>query len=345
MKGYLGRLIPWAAGRAWKDASRDGKGKDKDMLNTIRNFTAIAVLFVLGLAASPVVAANGKSDKGKPAPTGAPVLWREPGDIAALDLLNGPGGEASKPDLSSVTFVEVVTGGYSTKYRVRDGAGREWVVKVGKEAQPETAATRLMWAAGYNADVTYLVPRVEIKGQGTFENARFEARPTGIERFGEWEWARNPFVGKREFNGLKVLMVLFNNWDLKTSNNRIAHVRGAAAGGGDELRYVVSDLGATFGKTGNFIKHNRNVPKDYAKTNFVEGATAGQKVSFAYDGKSKSVLADITTADAKWIGALLARLSDRQIEDAFRAANYGADDVTLLAGEVRSRINELVNLK
>jgi hypothetical protein len=314
------------------------------MWDTIRNLTALAVLVILGLAAaSPVNATGGKSDKNKPTPTGAPVLWREPGDIAALDLLNGPGGETSKPNLSSVTFVEVVPGGYSTKYRVRDGVGREWVVKVGKEAQPETAATRLMWAAGYNADITYLVPRVEIKGKGTFENARFEARPAGVERFGEWEWARNPFVGKREFNGLKVLMVLFNNWDLKTSNNRIAHVRGAT--GTDELRYVVSDLGATFGKTGNFIKHNRNVPKDYAKTNFVEGTGAGQRVLFGYDGKSKSVLADITVGDAKWIGGLLARLSDRQIEDAFRAANYSAEDVTLLAGEVRSRIGELVNLK
>ncbi|HZH30583.1 MAG TPA: hypothetical protein VEY11_07445 [Pyrinomonadaceae bacterium] len=313
------------------------------MLHKIRKFTAIAVLIVLALATSQETGAAGvKSDKNKTEPTGTPVLWREPGDIAALDLLLGPGGEASKPDLSSVTFLEVVTGGYSTKYRVRDGAGREWVVKVGKEAQPETAATRLMWAVGYNADITYLVPRVEIKGQGTFENARFEARPAGIERFGEWEWARNPFIGRREFNGLKILMVLFNNWDLKTSNNRIAHTRGAA---GDELRYVVSDLGATFGKTGNFIKHNRNVPKDYARTSFVEGTTAGQRVLFGYDGKSKSVLADITTSDAKWIGNLLARLSDRQIEDAFRAANYGAQDVSLLAGEVRSRINELVNLK
>lgn len=312
------------------------------MLNFIRNFTAAALLVFVGLAAPAAVAASGKSDKNKPAPTGAPVLWREPGDIAARDLLNGAGGEALKPNLSSVTFIEDVIGGYSTKYRVRDGAGREWVVKVGKEAQPETAATRLMWAVGYNADINYLVPRVEIKGKGTFENARFEARLPGVNRFSEWEWAQNPFVGKREFNGLKVMMVLFNNWDLKTSNNRIAHVRGA--NGGDELHYIVSDLGATFGKTGNFLKHNRNVPKDYVKTSFVEGV-AGQRVQFGYDGKSKSVLADITPDDARWIGKLLSRLSDRQVEDAFRAANYGAEDVQLLTGEVRSRINELVNLK
>lgn len=310
------------------------------MLNTIRKITAVAVLFVLGLA-SPVFAFNEKPDEKKPTPTGAAVLWREPGNIAALDLLLGPGGTAAKPDLSSVTFIEIVTGGYSTKYRVRDGAGREWVVKVGKEAQPEAAATRLLWAVGYTADINYLVPRVEIKGKGTFENARFEARLPGINRFSEWEWAQNPFVGKREFNGLKVLMVLFNNWDLKTSNNRIAHMRGA---GGDELHYVVSDLGATFGKTGNFISHNRNVPKDYVKTNFVEGV-AGERVIFDYHGKSKSLLNDITIADARWIGGLLSRLSERQIEDAFRAANYGAEDVQLLSAEVRSRINELVNLK
>jgi hypothetical protein len=54
---------------------------------------------------------------------------------------------------------------------------------------------------------------------------------------------------------------------------------------------------------------------------------------------------DITVADAKWIGGLLSRLSDRQLEDAFRAANYTQDEVRMLAGAVRKRINELVNLQ
>src|SRR5437773_574411 len=71
---------------------------------------------------------------------GTPVLWREPADIENRNLLLGAGGEALKPDLSRVTFVEVQKGGHSTKYRVRDGAGNEWVAKIGKEAQSETAA-------------------------------------------------------------------------------------------------------------------------------------------------------------------------------------------------------------
>jgi len=79
------------------------------------------------------------------------VLWRAPEDIPSRDLYLGPGGERMRPDLSRVTFVKDETGGYSTKFRVRDGAGREWVAKVGKEAQSETAAVRLVWAVGHTS--------------------------------------------------------------------------------------------------------------------------------------------------------------------------------------------------
>jgi hypothetical protein len=113
--------------------------------------------------------------------------------------------------------------------------------------------------------------------------------------------------------------------------------------GQDELHYIISDLGATFGKTGNFITHNRNEPKDFAKSKFVEKVEGG-KVAFSYDGKNTGLFKDITVEDAKWIGALLSKLSDKQIEDAFRAANYSSDDVKLLAQSLRARINELASL-
>jgi len=38
---------------------------------------------------------------------------------------------------------------------------------------------------------------------------------------------------------------------------------------------------------------------------------------------------------------LLSRLSDEQIADAFRAANYSAEEIQMLTGAVRARINEL----
>lgn len=288
-------------------------------------------------------------------PAGTPVLWKDPGDISARNLLLGPGGGEMKPDLSSVTFMEEETGGYSPKFRVRDGAGRVWMAKLGKEAQPETVAARLTWAVGYVGETNYLVPCVQIKGapapqkevdrcegQG-FANVRFEARPENVKRLQEWGWQENPFAGTREFKGLIVLMGLINNWDLKDSNNKILYVA-EGEGGQGELRYIISDLGATFGKTGNFITHNRNEPKDYAKSKFVE-KIEGQNVIFSYDGKNTGLFRGIMVEDAKWIGGLLAKLSNEQIQDAFKAANYKPEDVRLLSESLRARIDEIANIQ
>src|SRR6201999_3431233 len=145
--------------------------------------------------------------------TGTPVLWQDPGDISSPDLFYGPGGEAMQPDLSHVTFIKEETEGYSKKYRVSDGAGHIWVAKLNVEAQPETAATRLVWAVGYKTEITYLVPEVNIEGKGTYHNVRFEARPDDIKRLDNWKWSDNPFFASKELQGLKVIMALIDNWD------------------------------------------------------------------------------------------------------------------------------------
>ena len=54
---------------------------------------------------------------------------------------------------------------------------------------------------------------------------------------------------------------------------------------------------------------------------------------------------DITVNDAEWLGSWLAQLSDHQLADAFRAANYTPAQVNLLVSTVRTRANELLNLK
>jgi len=317
-------------------------------ISRIRKTVALAVLLVL----SSSVGTHGQdgNKKKKQPPQGTPILWREPTDIASRNLLLGPGGEQLKPDLSKVTFIKEETGGYSKKYRVKDGQGRVWVAKIGKEAQSETAAVRLVWAVGYVSEINYLVPQITIEGKGTFENVRLEARPDSVERFDEWTWEGNPFAGKRELQGLKVLMALMENWDLKDANNRILLVRN---GGTQELHYIVSDLGTTFGKTGGqkspmaflrSIKGSRNEPEDYVKDEFLKGVQ-NNLVQLDYSGKNSALMRNITVADAKWIGGLLARLSDQQLQDVFRAANYTPDQVMMLAGAVRKRINELINLQ
>ena len=60
------------------------------------------------------------------------VMW-EPVDVRSQDLFLGPGGRAMMPDLSSISFVSEQKGGYSTKYRIKDGSGNVWVAKIGRE--------------------------------------------------------------------------------------------------------------------------------------------------------------------------------------------------------------------
>lgn len=234
------------------------------------------IILTLLLLILPITAVAQKKQKKAP-PTGERVLWREPSDIESRDLFLGPGGEEMKPDLSRVTFVkDQAGGGYSINYRVRDGAGKTWVAKLRSEAQPETAAVRLMWALGYMTEVNYLVPCIRIEGApaasvkkcegGGFANVKFEARPAQVKRLENWQWANNPFANTKEFQGMIVLMSLMNNWDLKDDNNRILYVP-TGASGGPELHYILSDLGATFGKTGGFLSRSRNKPEDYAKAN------------------------------------------------------------------------------
>lgn len=323
--------------------------------NIFRVFVVALFIFALSLltaAPAPAAAAatvQKKSKKTKKAlPAGTPVMWREPEDIASRDLFLGSGGAAFKPDLSRVTLIEKVEGGFSEKYRVRDAAGREWVAKVSREAQSETAAVRLLWAVGYVTELVYLAPRVNIPGAGkdAFENVRFEARPKGIKRHDPWTWEKNPFAGKRELQGLKVMMLLFNNWDIKDDNNAILHIR-SDQNGQSELHYIVSDLGATFGKIGSGplwqLKRSRNNPKDYADSKFVDHVYKDH-VFFHYGGKKQDIFEDISVNDVKWIVAQLSRLSDQQIGDAFRAANYDQEEISVFTNAVRARINELINL-
>jgi len=58
----------------------------------------------------------------------------------------------------------------------------------------------------------------------------------------EWDWDANPFKGKPELQGLKVMAVLLNDWDLKVQNNRVLLVKNETTGN-SELHYIVSDWG------------------------------------------------------------------------------------------------------
>ncbi len=268
------------------------------------------------------------------------VMW-EPVNVSEMDLFKGPGGDAMRPDLSNIEFIKQEKGGHNKKYRIKDGSGMIWVAKLGREAKPETVAVRLLHGIGYKTEINYLVPSITIPGKGTFKDVRLEARPDNVERLEEWKWKKNPFVDSKELQGLKIMMVFMTNWDVLDLQNKVIEVDG-------ENHYIVSDLGSTFGRLGNNnlpiiyrLGRKTGDPKAYAKTKLIRRVENDGDVVLSYKGKNRGVFKGITIEDARWLSSLMSKLSDKQIGDAFRAANYSAADVAVYTNAVKRKIAEL----
>ena len=306
---------------------------------------AVVSAILISLASiSTVVAQDKKGKESKPITN--PVLWQDV-DASQLDLYDGPGGIAMRPDVSRVEFIKEELQGHNKKYRIKDAKGQVWVAKFGREAQPETAAVRLLYGLGYKTEINYLVPTLTIPGKGTFTNVRLEARPENVKRLDEWKWADNPFVGTNELQGLKIMMVFLTNWDLLDLQNKVIRVDN---GGTIEHQFIISDLGATFGKLGNnnlpfFFRLGRktNDPGTWYEAGFVKGVEGGI-IDFDFKGKGRSMMDDITVANGRWLTNRLAMLSDKQLDDTFRAANYSADEIKLLKEGFKARLTELMKI-
>jgi hypothetical protein len=272
------------------------------------------------------------------------ILWR-PVNIADQDLFAGPGGEAMRPDLSSITFIKRESNGHNKKYRIKDGSGRIWVAKPYTEARPETASVRLLSALGYETEINYLVPELTIPGVGSFKNVRLEARPENVKRLDDWKWKSNPFTGTNELQGLKIMQIFLNNNDVIDINNKVLRVDGPS---GPELHYVISDLGSTLGKRGNnnfplFYRLGRknDSPEKWARSSFIKGVKNGKLILHTTGIKNRGLYKDITVAQGRWLYELLSQLSDAQLRDAFRAANYSPAEIEMLTTGAKRRITEL----
>ena len=308
--------------------------------NFLKPFAYLITLLLL-FSASP---AQKKSKK--PSAKDKVVMW-ESVNIGKRDLFYGPGGKEMMPNLSKITFIEEEKSGHNKKYRIKDGSGKTWVAKLGREAQPETAAVRLLWGLGYKTEINYLVPTLTIPGKGTFKNVRLEARPDNIKRLDEWQWMDNPFFGTNELQGLKIMMVFLKNWDVLDLQNKVLEVKGK---NGTEHHYIISDLGGTLGRLGNnnipiFYRLGRSTghPDHYIKSILVRDVEDGM-IELSYKGKNRGLFEDITVENGRWLYGLLSQLSDKQINDAFRAANYSPGEVQMYRKAVKNKIAELSDL-
>ena len=136
-------------------------------------------------------------------------------------------------------FVEELLTGSHPSVAVRDARQRLWRVKWGAEAKPEAFCVRFAAACGYFAEVTHYVAtgridgagaltraRSLVAGDGSFTDARFELEDRSVRMlFDEhsWAWNDNPFVGTRQLDGLKIVVMLLSNWDGFFNNHFVYH--------------------------------------------------------------------------------------------------------------------------
>jgi hypothetical protein len=325
------------------------------------------LLAVLALAVSHAAASERKEvPTVRNATEGTALFWSDPTDSAARDLFYGPGGKAHEPH-GPFTFQKEDLNGSNPKFVVRDADGVKWKVKLGPEARPETAVTRLVWAAGYYVNEDYFVPDMRVAGMpshlrrgqklvgpgGQVHNVRLKREDE--KKIGIWQWDKVAFARSREWNGLRVLMALVNNWDLKDENNAIYQE-------GSQTVYMVSDLGSSFGTANWTLPASRAKDnlKSYSHAKFIRGigsdtvdfqAPAWPALICVFNPKmffiylhNEHLGRNVPRAHAKWLGQLLARLSPAQIHDAFRAAGYSPEEIQAFSSLLEERVTELTDL-
>ena len=205
--------------------------------------------------------------------------------------------------------------------------------------------SRILWGLGYYQPQTFYLTGWQLAGNWDKEGepARFRLR-SDHESDGEWAWLENPFAGTRPLQGLVAISLVLNNWDFKTSNNRVYRLRDEKAE--PAKRYVVQDLGASLGKPRVFPipVGTRNDIDDYEDTQLVKSAK-GDKVVLDYRGLRGDVLEEMQATDVVWGCILLNRLTDAQLSDAFRAAGYDAAMTGRFIAKIRAKIAEGLALR
>jgi hypothetical protein len=340
----------------------------------VQGVLSILLLVAGALPASDVKKRNGLTEE---TTAEAPrVMWRDPVDVSSRNLLYGIGGIQHAPPETAYTFVKEQIGGSNPKFVVKDSSGAEWKVKLGPEARPEVVASRFVWAAGYTTDEDYFVSRLRITNmprlrrgdhlvernktrESLVEHARLEREIPGESKVGNWKWKSEGFHGTREWNGLRVLMALINNWDLKDVNNSVYQY---ADGQPARQVYVVSDLGVSFGTAeANWpVARSRGNVGAYERSKFIRKVTP-EYVDFQTPGLPGLIYffnfpelfirlghrhlgRNVPLADVRWMAGLLGRLTPVQIRDAFRAADYSDREVERFATVVEKRIAALREL-
>ena len=288
-------------------------------------------------------------------------LWTDPGNIPALDFSGGVAAPVDPPK-PPFTFLREDMSGTQPKIFARDASGATWNVKFGLEVRPESFCWRVVRACGYFAEPNFLVTSGKFEGfhpiarkdstlhaDGTFTYGRFQYRDPNLKFLEDknWRWDGPPFAGTKELSGLKILIMLFSNWDNKDA-------RVGAAGGpntaifelkkpsGTKYIYTFTDWGDGFGRQATGVRANWQCAGfTQESAGFVQSVDKGL-VSFNYNGNiSAGFRTGIPVSHVAWFVNYLGRITDAQLRTGFKSSGASDADASCFAAALRTRIEEL----
>jgi hypothetical protein len=290
-------------------------------------------------------------------------IWRDPGQVERLDFRAGPGGRDGAP-APPFYFLQEHASGSNPCLSVKDANGRTWRVKWGDEVRSETFAVRVVWAAGYYAETTYFIAEGRFEGvtalgrarscvaeDCTFKDARFELDDKRVTKmFDEhgWAWNDNPFVGTRELNGLKVLLMLLSNWDNKdvrdvARGSNTAIFQHALSDGMIEAWYLIIDWGATMGKWGSVVFREKwNCASYESQSPELISGVEGGTVKWGYIGqRTEDATEGIRVEDVRWLYQYVGRITDDQVREGLYASGATDEEADCFTRAFRDRLNQL----
>jgi len=182
--------------------------------------------------------------------------------------------------------------------------------------------------------------------------ARFRTDVEPWRPAGEWSWYDNPFANTTPFRGLIVAQMVLNNWDLKTSNNRLYEA--TDPGAKPRRQFMVRDVGSSLGHSKQFrlfallgtrgMQGSKNDLEGFEQQGFIERVD-GNKVDFDYRGMNQALVDTVTVPDVIWACEQLAKIPDGHWQAAFKAGWYPQPEADRYIKKIKDKIAEGLALK
>lgn len=323
-------------------------------------FTSAAVIAACVAAcvlATTVAAKDGGKDKFLSAAKRLEIIARAhvwtPTNVPAMDLKAGPQARGAFKPGETVTcdYVEEQYSGATPKFGCAVAPHDHVKVKYGRsnvEVYTGVAATHLLWALGFGADVLYPVhvvcrgcpanlpdnDGIATEGGIRFEFAAVERKMPGREIESAdgpgWSWPELNRVNRdaggapgAQRDALKLLAVMLQHTDSKREQQRLICF---GAGHEDDCAkpfMLIHDVGKTFGGSSRFNRDSVaaiNLEEWSHASVWKDAARCVGNLPPSQTGTLTNP--EISEAGRAFLSKLLAQLSDRQLTDLFTVARF-----------------------